>query len=122
MRRCAHTKKAASACIRRSSCVLFSHTLNTIRRGGSMTPGSSVSPNADTYAALLARIQPRSIRNEEEAQRVQEHIDALVDQGELSRAEQEILSLLGDLMLAWEQDRFEVPSVSPAEAIRALLE
>ncbi len=87
-----------------------------------MTPGSRASANSDAYAALLARLQPRSIRSEEEARRIQDAIDALVDQAELSPAEQEMLSLLGDLMLAWEQDRYELPAVSPAETIRALLE
>lgn len=85
-----------------------------------MTPGSN--GTAESYAELLLRFQPRSIKNEEEATVVQRHIDTLIDQEHLSEDEREVLSLLGDLMLAWEDDRFELPPVTPAEAIHALLE
>lgn len=84
-----------------------------------MTPGFD--GRAD-YANLLVAMQPRSIRSDDEAETVQSHIDALIDRGDLSDAEQEMLSLLGDLMLAWEGDRYDLPALSPQAAIRALLE
>src|SRR5581483_8276084 len=84
---------------------------------GKMTPGTEHS-----YADLLSSLQPRSIKNDDEAEAIQRQIDALIDQDELSADEQEVLSLLGDLMLAWEGDRFDVPDLAPPEAIQALLE
>ncbi len=53
---------------------------------------------------------------------VQRQIDELIDRGALSPDERKLLSLLGDLMLAWEGDRYGLPAVSPADAIRALLD
>ena len=83
-----------------------------------MTPGM----NSADYADLLVTFQPRSITSEQDADHVQQQIDALIDKGDLSESEQEILSLLGDLMLAWVSDRYDMPDLLPQEAIRALLE
>lgn len=82
-----------------------------------MTPGTERS-----YADLLRSLQPRSIKNDDEAEAIQRQIDALIDQDEISTDEQELLSLLGDLMLAWEGNLFDLPDLAPPEAIQALLE
>ena len=84
-----------------------------------MTPGSSV---RRTYSELLAAGQPRTITSNEEADRIQAQIDAVIDKGDLSQDEQEYLSLLGDLVLAWEEERYDWPELSPVEYLRALLE
>lgn len=66
---------------------------------------------------------PRSITNETEADRVQAQIDALIDKPEeLTAAESELLSLLGDLILVWERGKHEFPDISGPAAVRALLE
>jgi HTH-type transcriptional regulator/antitoxin HigA len=84
-----------------------------------MTPGTET---PHSYADLLAQVQPRSITNEEEAAHVQRQIDRLIDQPERSAAEEALLSLLGDLVQAWEAGRYDLDAPSPAESIRALLE
>jgi HTH-type transcriptional regulator/antitoxin HigA len=75
-----------------------------------------------SYATLLAEAQPRSITNEAEATAIQARIDRLIDQPEISATEADLLSLLGDLMAAWEEDTFALEAPTPEEAIRALLQ
>lgn len=82
-----------------------------------MTTGT----DSPSYPEILARFQPRTITSEEEALRVQKRIDSLVDQGSLSDDEQAFLSLLGDLIGAWEGERFDLPDISGGEAARVLL-
>jgi len=86
-----------------------------------MTPGTSAS-STDSYADLLARVAPTSITNEEDAEALQHQIDNLIDRGDLSAAERKLLSLLGDLMLAWEGDRYDLLAASPLDMIRELLD
>lgn len=54
------------------------------------------------YGELLLAFQPRTIQTEEEYEHVQREIDRLIDQGDLSPAEQEYLDLLGTLLSAYE--------------------
>jgi HTH-type transcriptional regulator/antitoxin HigA len=75
-----------------------------------------------SYATLLAQVQPRTITNEAEAQAVQKHIDRLIDQPAQTEAEEDLLSLLGDLMAAWEGNDFALDAPTPTEAIGALLQ
>jgi HTH-type transcriptional regulator/antitoxin HigA len=75
-----------------------------------------------TYTELLAAGQPRTITSDTDADRIQSQIDALLDKGELSRAEEEYLSLLGDLVLAWEDGKHEMPDLPPLDYLRALIE
>jgi len=81
-----------------------------------------ISPMSDAYTDLLVRFAPSSITSEDEAGMVQRQIDELVDRGVLSPDERKLLSLLGDLVLAWEGDRYDLPAASPADTIRALLD
>jgi HTH-type transcriptional regulator / antitoxin HigA len=84
-----------------------------------MTPGTET----DQYAALLVETRPRSITTDGEAQAVQDLIDGLVDKTEsLTEAEGELLSLLGDLLSAWEGDRYDPEPTTPVQRLRALLE
>jgi HTH-type transcriptional regulator/antitoxin HigA len=75
-----------------------------------------------SYADLLAQVQPRSITSEAEAAQVQRQIDLLIDRPDRSANEDALLSLLGDLVQAWEADRYDLDAPSPAEALGALLE
>ena len=49
-------------------------------------------------------------------------IDCLIDQPTLSEEEDDFLSLLGDLLLAWEGDRYDLPAPTPQAMVQALLE
>lgn len=84
-----------------------------------MIPGTE---RPQSYAELLAEVGPRSITSEEEAARIQRHIDRLIDQPVRTADERALLSLLGDLVQAWETNRQELDGPTPPEAIRALLE
>jgi HTH-type transcriptional regulator/antitoxin HigA len=84
-----------------------------------MIPGTDAS---HSYADLLVQVQPRSITSEEEAAQIQRQIDLLIDRPERSANEEALLSLLGDLMQAWEAGHYDLDVASPAEAIGALLE
>lgn len=84
-----------------------------------MTTGSS-SENA--YLTLLAEYQPRPIRSDPEASRVQAEIDALIDKpGELTKAETDILVLLGLLVDEWEGQRLGPPETSVLDRLNAVL-
>jgi HTH-type transcriptional regulator/antitoxin HigA len=74
-----------------------------------------------SYADLLVRGEPRSIRTDEDADAIQRQIDALLDKGELTDAEDAYLALLGDLMSSWEQDRYTLPETSPLERLCAMI-
>ena len=74
------------------------------------------------YADLLARVQPRSITSEAEAAALQELIDRLLDLPKRSAAEEELLSLLGDLLSVWEAEHVQLPTLAPGALIGALLE
>ena len=69
-----------------------------IKRNGKMMTGITGNP----YGALLLDFLPRVIKTETDYMAVQEHVDRLVDQDELSPAEQDYLELLGTLI--WEYE------------------
>lgn len=76
-----------------------------------------------TYAELLATHAPRPIESETEAEKIQSLIDALIDKPELlSDDEQDFLAVLGSLVTAWEDGKFELPDVPPPQVVRSLLE
>jgi antitoxin component HigA of HigAB toxin-antitoxin module len=86
-----------------------------------MTHGSGRADTTPTYAELLVRYQPATITSVVEAEAVQRQIDSLVDQETLSEAERRYLSLLGDLIIAWEAGKYDLPDISGREAVRELL-
>jgi HTH-type transcriptional regulator/antitoxin HigA len=75
-----------------------------------------------TYEEILARKPPHPIRTEEEAARVREEIQALVRTHPRSAGEEEYLSLLSQLLIAWENGRYERPRLPGREVLRCLLE
>jgi HTH-type transcriptional regulator/antitoxin HigA len=90
------------------------------RAGGKVTLTTSAS---SSYAELLAQYQPHAIRNEQDAERIQELIDTLIDREELTDDEEEFLALLGSLIFMWEADgKYNLRDVPPHEVVKALLE
>ncbi len=75
-----------------------------------------------SYADLLAEVRPRSINSEHAAQLVQREIDRLIDLRSRTTAEDDLLSLLGDLLSVWESEHIELPPVTAGALIGALLE
>jgi HTH-type transcriptional regulator/antitoxin HigA len=75
-----------------------------------------------SYADLLAEVRPRSIRSEHDAELAQKEIDRLLDLLTRTPAEEELLSLLGDLVSLWESAHVKLPSVPVGALIGALLE
>jgi HTH-type transcriptional regulator/antitoxin HigA len=75
-----------------------------------------------SYANLRAVVRPRSIQSEQDAQFVQQEIDHLVDLRSRTTTEEDLLSLLGDLLLIWESEHIELPQVTGGALIGALLE
>ena len=55
------------------------------------------------YRELIAAFPPRVIHNEADYQAIQTRVDHLIDQGDLTTAEQEYLDLLGTLIWDYEQ-------------------
>jgi HTH-type transcriptional regulator/antitoxin HigA len=75
-----------------------------------------------SYVELLTEVQPRPISSEEEADAIQAVIDTFIDKpDELTDDEQDFLSLLGDLIYAWEQGRYGLPSVPPLQMLRTIM-
>ncbi|MCB9148501.1 MAG: transcriptional regulator [Caldilineaceae bacterium] len=71
------------------------------------------------YQELLFTYAPRTIHTEEEYEALQEQVDALIDQGELSAAEQAYLDLLGVLISDYEA-RVEDATTFELRGIRLL--
>jgi HTH-type transcriptional regulator/antitoxin HigA len=72
---------------------------------------------------MLVHYQPHPIGNEQDAERIQELIDALIDKGQLTDDEEEFLALLGSLVFMWEADgKYNLGDVPPHEVVKALLE
>ena len=71
---------------------------HTMKGNGKMMIGT----NNAVYRDLLLAFLPRPIKTEADYQAVQTQIDRLIDQGDLSPAEQDYLDLLGTLL--WEYE------------------
>jgi len=78
--------------------------------------------HAPSYVELFARVEPRPIRTEQQAEEIREEINELLDREDLSEDEWEFLALLGDILSAWESHHYPVTPVSVPDKIRALLE
>lgn len=66
-----------------------------------MTPG--ITEQDANYRELMTAFSPRVIHNDAEYEVIQEKVDHLVDQPDLTLAEQEYLDLLGTLIWEYEQ-------------------
>lgn len=74
------------------------------------------------YGELLSETLPRTIRSEAEAEQVQKRINDLIDRrDELGKAESELLSLLGDLIIVWEGSTYDLQDIYGVDAVKVLI-
>jgi HTH-type transcriptional regulator/antitoxin HigA len=59
-----------------------------------------------SYQELLQKFEPRPIANEEQYDAVVAQMNALIDKQELTAAEQDMLTLLGTLVMAYEDEHY----------------
>src|SRR5262249_18596242 len=81
--------------------------------------------NTQKYAKLLARTQPRPIRDEEEYDRTVAAVNALVDKGEdnLTPEEGELLELLSILIEDYDDVHYPIPKVAtPLDFLKHFME
>lgn len=75
-----------------------------------------------SYREILLSNLPHPIHNDEEANRVREEIQSLVRTHPRTDGEEECLSLLGQLLIAWESGRYTAPTISGVDVLRCMLE
>jgi HTH-type transcriptional regulator / antitoxin HigA len=71
-----------------------------IKDNGKMTSGSH------SYPELLLHFLPRPIQTEAQYDTAVRQLNELIDQGNLSDEEQDVLTLLGTLIMAYEEDHY----------------
>lgn len=74
------------------------------------------------YLRLVATLPLRPIRNERELNRAINMVDRLLDRPKLTRAEQDYLEVLTDLIEKYEADNDPIEPVPDAEMLRFLME
>jgi HTH-type transcriptional regulator / antitoxin HigA len=80
------------------------------------------SNESETYLNLFQRYTPRPIRSEAQLEQVQEVIDALIDNGELTSDEKDYLDVLGTLVYEYEQTLDPLPDIYGVELLKVLIE
>lgn len=75
-----------------------------------------------SYDELLISKRPHPIHNEHDADRVREEIQGLLHTYPRTDGEEEYLSLLGHLLIAWEHGVYEATAVSGIDALRSMIE
>jgi HTH-type transcriptional regulator/antitoxin HigA len=75
-----------------------------------------------SYEEILTARLPRPIHDEQGADRVRQEIQALVRTFPRTAGEEEYLSLLGQLLIAWENGRYETPRLPGVEVLRCMIE
>lgn len=78
----------------------------------------------DTYEKLLAEVQPRVIRNEDQYQHALAKVDELMRRYNASPSEDlgAILELAATLVESYEKEHFAMPEASPREILAFLME
>jgi HTH-type transcriptional regulator / antitoxin HigA len=79
-------------------------------------------PESPTYEDILAAKQPHPIHSDTDADRVRAEVQALVRTYPQSAGQEEYLSLLSQLLTAWESETVSPPSIPGVEVLRSLLE
>ena len=74
------------------------------------------------YRELVDAFPPRPIRNDKDLDRAWAQIEALLTKSKRSKAEDDFLALLSDLVERWEDDHVEVPRLDGIELVRELLD
>lgn len=75
----------------------------------------------DQYLQLLQKFPPRPITNEDELEATQNIIDQLLDQAQLSQAEEDYLNVLGTLVYEYEQSQEPIPDIYGVELLKVLI-
>ncbi len=75
-----------------------------------------------SYGEILSSKLPHPIHNDDEANRVREKIQSLVRTYHRTDGEEDYLSLLGQLLIAWESGRYTAPIISGVDVLRCTLE
>lgn len=91
---------------------------STTRTNGKMTPGS----DQGEYRELVDSFPPRPIRDDEDRDRTWAQIESLLTKSKRSRAEDDYLALLSDLVERWEENNVDVPRLDGVELVRELLD
>ena len=74
------------------------------------------------YRALVNAFPPRPMGDDKDLDRTWAQIDALLAKSKRSKAEDDYLALLSDLVERWEDDHVEVPRLAGIELVRELLD
>ncbi len=75
----------------------------------------------DQYIQLLQKFPPRPITNEADLEVTQNIIDQLLDQSQLSQAEEDYLNVLGTLVYEYEQSQEPIPDIYGIELLKVLI-
>ncbi len=75
-----------------------------------------------SYSQILSSKLPHPIHTDDEANRMREEIQSLVRTHPRTGGEEEYLSLLAQLLIAWESGRYTTPSISGVDVLRCMLE
>jgi HTH-type transcriptional regulator/antitoxin HigA len=76
----------------------------------------------DQYSQLLNEFPPRPIKSDEGLEAVQERVNSLLDQPELTPDEQDYLYLLGTLIYEYESNLEPIPDIYGVELLKILIE
>lgn len=91
-------------------------------RGGFMATTKSAPKFDERYFDLVRQFPLRPLRSERDHRRAVEVIDSLVDQEELTPAEDDYLNILGSIVKTYEDEHYPLPSVPNADLVRHLME
>jgi len=83
-----------------------------------MTPGS----DRAEYRELVDSFPPRPIRDDKDLDQTWAQIETLLTRSKRSKAEDDYLALLSDVVERWEEDHVEVPRLDGIELVRELLD
>lgn len=86
------------------------------------TLGRVYGKDRDRYLELVAAFPLRPIRTDAELDEAVRIVDRLVDQEKRSKAEEDYLDVLGDLVEHYEDETIPVDPVSDAEMLQSFLE
>jgi DNA mismatch repair ATPase MutS len=73
------------------------------------------------YRELLQQFPPRPLKNDQELEKMQERVNSLLDQPELTPDEQDYLDLLGTLIYEYEQTQDPIPDIYGVEFLKVWL-
>jgi HTH-type transcriptional regulator / antitoxin HigA len=89
-----------------------------IRRSGKMT----LTSNKVTYADLLVQYQPKVITSDQENEQTIATIEEISHTQNLTAEEHNLIELLTTLVEKFENDHYPIPTASPLEMLKHLME